>query len=94
MIREQSAHDPDARRSIKRRRAGDAMKLLKGLLPQRLAERGRRAHRLDSFVAGITCFIQGAFTLSTTVRPLLPSAFAAPTLIAWVERYIDAEEER
>ncbi|WP_260955647.1 hypothetical protein [Pseudomonas citri] len=45
-------------------------------------------------MAGITCFIQGALTLSTTARPLLPAAFAAPTLITWVERYIEAEEEQ
>jgi TetR/AcrR family transcriptional repressor of bet genes len=93
MIGEQSAHDPDVREVYQAAIAAQ-MKLLKDLLRQRFAERGRRAQRLDSLVAGITCFIQGAFSLSTTVRPLLPKAFAAPTLVAWVERYIDAEEER
>ncbi|MGX9566747.1 TetR/AcrR family transcriptional regulator [Pseudomonas sp. CFBP 5748] len=93
MIGEQSAHDPDVREVYQAALAAQ-MKLLKGLLRQRFAECGRRARRLDSFVAGVTCFIQGAFTLSTTARPLLPTAFAAPTLIAWVERYIEAEEER
>lgn len=91
-IGEQSAHDPDVREVYQVALAAQ-MKLLKGLLKQRCSERGRRARRLDALVAGITCFIQGAFTLSTTARPLLPKAFAAPTLIAWVERYIDGEEE-
>ncbi|NWB31159.1 TetR/AcrR family transcriptional regulator [Pseudomonas gingeri] len=93
MIGEQAAHDPDVREVYQAALAAQ-MKLLKTLVRQRLAERGRRARGLDSFVAGITCFIQGAFTLSTTARPLLPAAFAAPTLIAWVERYIEAEDER
>ncbi|WP_259699368.1 TetR family transcriptional regulator [Pseudomonas protegens] len=93
MIGEQSAHDPDVREVYQAVLAAQ-MKLLKGLLRQRFAERGRRARGLDALVAGITCFIQGAFTLSTTARPLLPTAFAAPTLIDWVERYIDTQEER
>lgn len=90
MIGEQAAHDPDVREVYQAALAAQ-MKLLKKLLRQRLAERGRRARGLDSLVAGISCFIQGAFTLSTSARPLLPTAFAAPTLIAWVERYMDAE---
>jgi TetR/AcrR family transcriptional regulator, transcriptional repressor of bet genes len=93
IIGEQSAHDPDVR-DVYQAALAAQMKLLKGLLRQRFAERGRRVRKLDSFVAGVTCFIQGAFTLSTTARPLLPSAFAAPTLIAWIERYIDGEVER
>jgi TetR/AcrR family transcriptional repressor of bet genes len=93
MIGEQSAHDADVREVYQAALAAQ-MQLLKGLVLQRFAERERSAQGLDSLVAGITCFIQGAFTLSTTARPLLPAAFAAPTLIAWVERFIDAEEER
>ncbi|PYY84809.1 TetR family transcriptional regulator [Pseudomonas sp. TKO26] len=93
MIGEQSVHDPDVR-EVYQAALATQMKLLKGLLRQCYAERGRRVRQLDALVAGITCFIQGAFTLSTTARQLLPTAFAAPTLIDWVERYMDAQEQR
>lgn len=93
MIGEQAAHDTDVR-DVYQAALAAQMKLLKTLLRQRFAERGRRARGLDAFVAGVTCFIQGAFTLSTTARPLLPAGFAASTLIAWVERNIDDGEVR
>jgi TetR/AcrR family transcriptional repressor of bet genes len=93
MVGEQAAHDPDVREVYQAALAAQ-MKLLKALLRQAFAERGRRARRLDALVAGITCFIQGAFTLATSARPLLPAAFAEPMLVAWVERYIDAEQVR
>lgn len=91
MIGEQAAHDPDVR-EVYQAALSAQMKLLKSLVRQCFKERGRRVRRLAPLVAGITCFIQGAFTLATTARPLLPSGFAEPTLVAWVDRYIEGEE--
>jgi TetR/AcrR family transcriptional repressor of bet genes len=93
MVGEQAAHDTDVR-EVYQAALGAQMKVLKSILRQGFAERGRRARRLDHLVAAVTAFIQGAFTLSTTARPLLPAGFAAPMLTLWLQRYMDAEDER
>jgi TetR/AcrR family transcriptional repressor of bet genes len=93
MVGEQAAHDADVR-EVYQAALGAQMKVLKSILRLVLAERGRRARRLDQLVAAVSAFIQGAFTLSTTARPLLPAGFAAPMLTLWLQRYMDAEDER
>jgi TetR/AcrR family transcriptional repressor of bet genes len=90
MVGEQAAHDPEVREvyhsAMKRQ-----MALLKQLLRKVLAERGCRARGVDALAAGIMAYIQGAFVLATTVRPLLPAGFAAPMLTRLIDRYIEAE---
>lgn len=93
MVGEQAAHDPDVR-EVYQAALRAQLKLLKSLLRQTLVERGRRARRLDALAAGVAAFIQGAFVVATTARPLVPTGFAAPTLALWLERYIEAEEAR
>lgn len=93
MVGEQAAHDADVR-EVYQAALGAQMKVLKSILRQGFAERGRRARRLDHLVAAVSAFIQGAYTLATTARPLLPAGFAAPMLTLWLQRYMDAEDER
>lgn len=93
MVGEQAAHDPNVR-EVYQAALREQLKLLKSLLKQTLIERGKRARRLDALAAGITAYIQGAFTLATTARILLPTGFAAPMLTLWLERYVAGEEGR
>lgn len=93
MVGEQAAHDPDVR-EVYQAALREQLKLLKSLLKQTLIERGKSARRLDALAAGITAYIQGAFTLATTARILLPTGFAAPMLTLWLERYVAGEEGR
>jgi TetR/AcrR family transcriptional regulator, transcriptional repressor of bet genes len=93
MVAEQAVHDPDVR-EVYQAALREQMKLLRGLLRTTLAERGLRARRLDALAAGVTAFIQGTFSLATTARPLMPTGFAAPLLILWIERYLAGEGQR
>jgi len=90
VVAEQAIHDADVREVYQTALAAE-LKVVRSLLRQRYRELGHRPRRVDQLAAGILSYIEGAFVLATTARPLLPRGFAAPIAIDWIERYIAAE---
>lgn len=67
--------------------------LLQGLLKNYLAAKGKRLKSASHLAAVIVATMEGTFQLASAAETVMPKAYAAKTVIALIERFIELEDD-
>ncbi len=67
------------------------LKLVEGLIVDYLQERGKRVHSARRVAASILSAMEGSFQLASAAAEHMPQAYAAKTMMALIDRFVELE---